>query len=295
MNSADLKKGYSLYINSQLRLAENTSETYMQEVETFLSWLEAENIEASGVKTPLLVDYLVKRQLAGISRRTVAKILSSIKSFYRFMELEGFITENPSRLIESPRLKPVLPSVFTVEEVDLFLSVIDSSTPAGLRDRALFELVYSCGLRISEVSDLLCSGIYFDEKLIKVKGKGGKERFIPLGGEAVSRLSVYLANGRPFYLAKGRKEEHLFLNRFGKKLGRKGIWKRFTEIAARAGMEGKVHTFRHSFATHLLMGGADLRSVQELLGHADISTTQIYTHLTRADLKSVHKKYHPRA
>jgi integrase/recombinase XerD len=184
--------------------------------------------------------------------------------------------------------------VLKVEEVESLLATIDTESATGLRDRALFELIYSCGLRISEAVELSPDSVYLTEGLIRVRGKGNKERLVPMGEEARYWLSRYLSDGRTRLSKPTKPSRSLFLNNRGDGLSRKGMWKRFRELSERTGIEAKVHTLRHSFATHLLEGGADLRAVQELLGHADISTTQIYTHVEKADLKDYHRDHHPR-
>lgn len=278
----------------ELNLSPLTVETYCREAEGFVQYLEAIDSDMDNADLSQIADYVTSRQTGGVDQRTVSKILSSLRSFFDFLVDERIRNDNPVRRIDMPRVIRKVPEVMTTEEVDSFLDAIDTSTSFGVRDRALFELVYSCGLRISEVSDLTMGRIHLNEDLIRVLGKGSKERIVPLGGEARKRLVFYLHNARPVLLKSGRISDAVFLNYRGKGISRKGIWKRFKEIADVAGISGKVHTLRHSFATHLLKGGADLRIVQELLGHADISTTQIYTHLSRDDLRQEHAKYHPR-
>jgi integrase/recombinase XerD len=179
--------------------------------------------------------------------------------------------------------------------VDKLLDTIDTRTPVGVRDRALFEVIYSCGLRISEAVDLTMERLYLREGLIRVIGKGGKDRLVPAGDAAVRWLNSYIADARPKLTKAGKTDSAVFLNHLGTRLSRKGMWKRFRDLCAQAGIEAKVHTLRHSYATHLLNGGADLRAVQELLGHSDISTTQIYTHIDRDDLRTYHAEFHPKA
>ncbi len=228
----------------------------------------------------------------GLSRKTMARVVSSVHALYKFMRLEGSRLDDPSELIETPKQDRQLPSVLAPEEVDRFLGTIDATSPRGLRDRALFELIYSCGLRISEAAALSFDQLYLEEKVIRVLGKRKKERLVPFGDAAATWLKRYLDEGRPA-LAKGR-TDRVFLNQAGKGISRKGIWKRFDGLRDASGVVAKVHTFRHSFATHLLAGGADLRTVQELLGHSDISTTQIYTHIDPESLQSYHRDYFPR-
>jgi integrase/recombinase XerD len=217
-----------------------------------------------------------------------------LRSFFQFLVLEGVRSDNPALSVDMPKTEQRAPGVLTVEEVEALLNHIDVDTPFGLRDRALFELIYSCGLRISEAVELTLERLHLDEGIIRVRGKGDKERFVPVGGEATRWLESYLEHGRPALTRPGRRNTFLFLNHRGDGLSRKGMWKRFHELCRRAGIEAKVHTLRHSYATHLLEGGADLRAVQELLGHSDISTTQIYTHIEKSRLKSYHREYHPR-
>ena len=219
--------------------------------------------------------------------------MASIHSLYKFMKLEGLRHDDPSLLIRTPRQERTLPDVLQPSEVDRFLASIDLSTPNGLRDRALFELIYSCGLRISEAAGLTFDRLYLKERLLRVLGKRKKERLIPFGDDARFWLDRYLEEARPHF-EKGRKSDLVFLNQEGKGISRKGIWKRFSGIRAVSGVSAKVHTFRHSFATHLLAGGADLRTVQELLGHSDISTTQIYTHIEEEALQGYHREYFSR-
>lgn len=201
--------------------------------------------------------------------------------------LERIRADNPADLLESPSREKKLPRVFTPEQVDEFLAAIPQDNSYGIRDRALFELVYSCGLRVSEAVSLSLSDIHFSGQTVIVHGKGNKDRMIPFGGEAERYLRLWLETARP-ELAGTHVSKAVFLNNRGMRLSRKGIWKRFQEIEARSGISGKIHTLRHSFATHLLAGGADLRTVQELLGHADVSTTQIYTHVENDALQMYH-------
>jgi integrase/recombinase XerD len=192
-----------------------------------------------------------------------------------------------------PRSSRRIPEVYTLDQVEAILQAIDTTAPAGIRDRFLFELIYSCGLRVSEAVSLTLDRIFPREQMLRVVGKGSKERLIPIGEQALFWMQRYLAESRPA-LVRDKKERALFINRSGRRLSRKGMWKRFKEVLAVAGVEGKIHGLRHSFATHLLQGGADLRAVQTLLGHADIATTQIYTHVDEKQLHRQHRRFHPR-
>lgn len=271
-----------------------TAEAYLRELEqleTFLAGQDKDPCVATGED---LLSYLVWRQQMGLSRTTMARLVASLHSLYKFMALEGLRRDDPSSLIRTPRQERSLPDVLQPEEVDKVLASIDVSKPSGLRDRALFELIYSCGLRITEAATLTFDRLFLKEKLIRVIGKRNKERMVPFGDDARYWLTKYVREARPHF-AKGRKSDLVFLNQEGKGISRKGIWKRFSGIREVAGVTAKVHTFRHSFATHLLAGGADLRTVQELLGHADISTTQIYTHIEEEALQGYHREYFPRS
>ncbi len=270
-----------------------TAEAYLRELnslEIFLAGQGKNPLTATGED---LLSFLVWRHEKGLSRTTMARLVASMHSLYKFMKLEGLRDDDPSLLIRTPRQERTLPDVLRPEEVDRFLASIDLSTPSGLRDRALFELIYSCGLRISEAAGLTFDRLYLKERLIRVIGKRKKERIVPFGDEARDWLQKYIDGARPHF-AKNRKSNLVFLNQSGKGISRKGIWMRFSGIRNVSGVSAKVHTFRHSFATHLLAGGADLRTVQELLGHSDISTTQIYTHIEEEALQGYHREYFPR-
>lgn len=233
---------------------------------------------------------MIGRSDAGLSGKTLAKDAAALRSFFRFLVLERVRVDNPADLLESPSREKTLPAVFSPEEVNAFLSAIPTDTPYGARDRALFELIYSCGLRVSEAVSLSLDDIHFRENVIVVRGKGNKERMIPFGAIARELLKGYIDGARKDLLGS-RPSSAVFINNRGGRLSRKGIWLRFQDIESRSGLVGKIHTMRHSFATHLLAGGADLRSVQELLGHADISTTQIYTHVENEALQMYHAEF----
>ena len=302
-------------------LAELTVATYAGEARRYLQFLTGLAARA-GQEPPdqpaaatSVVAYLVERQADGADSRTLAKAISALRAWYRFLEAEaplagdrpsrellarsrpaGQEQSNPAAAVAPPRAPRRIPRVLSVEQVDRFLAAIDVSSAAGIRDRALFELVYSSGLRVSEAVALDRSRLYLAQACVRLHGKGSRERIVPLGVPAIEWLRRYLNEARP--QLRGRQTvpatDAVFLNQRGGRLSRKGIWKRCRGIAVAAGLEAKVHTLRHSFATHLLAGGADLRSVQELLGHSDITTTQIYTHVDREDLKQHHRRYHPR-
>lgn len=295
MNGRKLAAEYEGYLRNELRVAESTAATYVAEARRFGTWLDEHGLEAVNVVAAELESYVAARgEGSALSARTISRIFSSLRSFFGFMRISGYRKDDPARDVERPRIGRHLPEVLEIGEVEKFLETIDLDTPYGLRDRTLFELIYSCGLRVSEAVELELSQVYLKEGLIRVCGKGNKERLVPLGDEAERWFRTYLREGRPLLLKGPSTSDRVFLNNRGEGLGRKGMWKRFRGIAQRAEVDGKIHTLRHSFATHLLRGGADLRSVQELLGHADISTTQIYTHLDNDDLAKAHQAYHPR-
>ena len=272
------------------RDSEQTAMTYKISVEEFLNFLVKEKIKLRAVSTQDLILFLIKRQEEGVSELTISKDISALRAFGDFLVRKNFWEENITLLLEKPRASKKIPKVLSVEQIDNLLSVIDTKTASGIRDDALFELIYSCGLRISEACGLLIANVHLEEKLILVRGKGDKERIVPFGERALKKIEIYLEKVRPS-LTKGRNVPQLFVNYKGEPISRKGVWKRFKELEALSGVDAKVHTLRHSFATHLLSGGADLRSVQELLGHSDLSTTTIYTHVTDDQLEKAHEKY----
>ena len=275
-----------------------TAETYRLAVEEFLGWLynnfSCDEIASclSGLVVQDISNYLIWRRTQHMEQLTVAKDVSALRSFGSFLVEEGIWQENLVQLVERPKIQRALPRVLSVEQVDSLLAAIDTSEPLGVRDRALFELVYSCGLRISEVATLLLGHVHLPERILIVMGKGSKERVLPFGDAAHEWLSRWIQEGRPAILGSKQVAE-VFVNYRGQPLSRKGIWKRFQELETLSGVTAKVHTLRHSFATHLLSGGADLRSVQELLGHSDLSTTQIYTHIEKDELHLYHKEFFP--
>ncbi len=289
----ELLRDFEDYLAAGLRLSRQTVSTYLRDCRSFVQWVSMQDVSVDAITTAEIIDFLIMRQQhEGIDQRTVAKVISALRSLFQFVVLEGERADNPASLVELPRAAHRIPGVLDIDEVETLLEIIDVRTPLGLRDRALFELIYSCGLRISEAVELTTDRVFLSERLLRVRGKGDKERLVPMGEHARHWIERYVDEARP-HLAR-RPVDALFLNNRGQKLSRKGMWKRFREIATQAGVEAKVHTLRHSFATHLLEGGADLRAVQELLGHADISTTQIYTHVDKESLSGFHAEFHPR-
>ena len=272
------------------RDSEQTALTYKISCGEFLNWLVEQRIKLRDVTVQNLMYFLVKRKTDGASELTISKDISALRSFGDYLVRKSYWTENLALLLDRPKISRNLPKVLSLEEVEALLGSIDTSTDLGKRDDALYELIYSCGLRISEACGLLIANVHMEEGLILVRGKGNKERLIPFGGVARKKLELYLNEVRP-KLVKERNVAEVFVNYKGNPISRKGVWKRFQELEALSGVNSKVHTLRHSFATHLLSGGADLRSVQELLGHSDLSTTTVYTHVTDNQLEQAHEKY----
>ena len=285
------------YLKFDKGLSDNTLEAYGRDLSKFLAYLQLRKIETPGdVKRSDILAFISHLLDEGAAFSSSARHLSSIKSFFRFLVLEGHITINPADNLESPKIRRKLPEVLTVEEVDRLMASPNVVSPTGLRDRAMFELMYATGLRVSELLSLEVDDINLTAGYVRCLGKGRKERIVPVGKIASFWVERYMGRSRQ-KLIKGAFNRTLFVNAKGRKMTRQGFWKLLNKHVARAGITKEVtpHTLRHSFATHLLENGADLRSVQEMLGHADISTTQIYTHLTRQHLREVYQKSHPRA
>ncbi len=290
-------KEYLTTLKLERNLSGNTVSSYKNDISSLLGFLEALNItDPSQVSKKELNSFFSSLSKTGLSSNSAARYYSSIKGFFRYLFIQNYIKENPMEKVSSPKLKKGLPLVLSVTEVDSILSRPDTSNMLGLRDKALLELLYACGVRVSELLGLKVSDLFFNEEMIRVFGKGSKERLVPVGRSAVKWVNEYLIKSRPMLEKKYKSENFLFLNKRGTKLSRMGIWKIVDKYVKDAGIKKEVHphTFRHSFATHLLEGGADLRAVQEMLGHADISTTQIYTHIDREYIKQMHKDFHPR-
>ncbi|MCL2043823.1 MAG: tyrosine recombinase [Treponema sp.] len=272
-----------------------TVDAYSLELRRFFDYIEAQGLEAENVTTEHLIGYLGRRKENDcLGTRSAAKAISCLRSFFRFCIAEGIRPDNPAALLETPRRHLLLPETMDSETVDCVLAGIDAGNPLGLRDRALFEMIYSSGLRISEAAGLNMHDIDIQEGIARIRGKGNKERLVVFGPEAAMWLQRYIDESRPSLADGGGRGNALFVGRNGKRLSRKGIWKNYAKYAARAGTGSRVHALRHSFATGLLRGGADLRTVQALLGHADLATTQIYTHVDSELLQESHRKYLPR-
>lgn len=275
------------------RTSEQTAATYKLSAKDFLLWLQSEHIKLNFVTPKELTFYFASRKVTDVTELTLAKDMSALRALGDYLVRKNYWKENHMLLLDRPKIHREIPKVLDINQIEKLLGAIDTTTLLGQRDDALFELIYSCGLRISEACDLTTAHVHLNEHLILVHGKGDKERLIPFGGKAEEKLTNYIKNVRPL-LVKEKVVPQLFVNYKGDPISRKGVWKRFQELEVISGVDSKVHTLRHSFATHLLAGGADLRSVQELLGHSDLSTTQIYTHVTDCQLENIHEKYFPK-
>jgi len=276
----------------------NTVECYLRDAGALLDYIDREHtgMKLEEIKLATLQGFLKGIGELELSAATQARMLSGIKSFFRFLLLEDVIKNDPTELLEAPKLKRSLPVFLSTEDIDKIMAAIDHSTPEGQRNRAMLETLYSCGLRVSELTGLLLSNLYLDIGFIRVIGKGNKERLVPIGDEAIKQIKLYKDYVRVQVPVKPAAVDVLFLNRRGSGLSRVMVFNIIKEATAKVGIKVNVHphTFRHSFATHLVEGGADLRAVQEMLGHKSITTTEIYTHLDRTYLRNTLEKYHPR-
>jgi integrase/recombinase XerD len=298
MNWDTLIRRFAAYLKLERSLSENSIQAYVRDVTKLRQFVDISNLNLTPAEVTAghIGDFLKYIGELGLSAYSQARILSGIKSFFEFMVYEQIITDSPAELIDSPRLGRKLPDVLSVSEIDKLFEVIDLSTPEGARNRAMLEVLYSSGLRVSELVTLRLSHIYSDIGFLRIIGKGNKERLVPIGKSALKYLSIYVEEIRCHIATKSGFENYTFLNRRGSGLSRVMVFTIIKELIVKAGIEKKVspHTFRHSFATHLVEGGADLRAVQEMLGHESITTTEIYTHLDREYLKQVIREFHPR-
>ena len=286
---------YQIYLSLERSFSPNTISSYMEDLAKLLSYLSEAHISYKEVDYDVLFDFLVELSELGISSRSQARIISGLKSFYHFLLLEKLIEDDPTDLLELPKLSQHLPEVLNLDEINSILAQADISDPLGVINKAIIETLYSCGLRVSELTELLLSNIYFEEKYLVVIGKGNKQRLVPLSPQAISNILSWLPHRSELPIQKGH-EDYLFLNRRGKKLTRVMVFTIVKNLVEQAGVKKSVspHTFRHSFATHLLEGGANLRAIQEMLGHKSVLTTEIYTHLSIHYLREEITEYHPR-
>jgi len=285
------------YLSVERGLAKNTIEAYKRDLKSFICYLRKKDISNTNcVNRTTIVSYLLLMQKNGKASSSTSRACAAIKSFYQFLFREHIIKEDPTVNLDSPKLEHRLPKVLTIQEVEKLLSQPDMTNPLGIRDRSMLELLYATGMRVSELISISIEDVNLEVGFLRCIGKGSKERIIPVGYVALKYLKQYISIARE-QLLNGKESKILFLNRQGNTMTRQGFWKIINKYSKKAGIYKKItpHTLRHSFATHLLENGADLRAVQEMLGHADISTTQIYTHLTRNKIKQVYDKTHPRA
>jgi integrase/recombinase XerD len=288
-------KRYQQYLKLEKSLSKNTLEAYLSDLNKLLSFLMWENITLSDITLDDLHRFVAGLHDIGIHARSQARIISGIKSFFNFLILTDYLETDPSGLLEGPKIGFTLPEVLTVEEIDAIIGAIDLSKNEGQRNKAILETLYSCGLRVSELTNLKLSELYFEEGFIKVEGKGNKQRLVPISQKAINEIRLYMLDRNQVIIKKDF-EDYLFLSRRGTNLSRIMVFHMIKELVEAAGISKNVspHTFRHSFATHLLEGGANLRVIQSLLGHETIATTEIYTHIDRNMLRAEIIEHHPR-
>ncbi|MEX2380149.1 MAG: site-specific tyrosine recombinase XerD [Vicingaceae bacterium] len=293
------RKGFEVYLKLERSLSKNSIDAYLRDLDKIVQFLEmsGKNIGPKELKSEDVSDFTEWLYDLGISARSQARIISGLKAFYKYLLMEDVVSHNPMELIEGPKLGVKLPEVLSIEEIDALIAAIDLSSKEGERNRAILETLYSCGLRVSELVNLQLSKILFEEGFVQVRGKGEKERLVPIGSTALRFIRYYLEHRRNHQAIKKEAEDILFLNNRGGQLTRVMIFTIIKRLAKKAGVNKSIspHTFRHSFATHLVDGGADLRAVQEMLGHESITTTEIYTHIDRHYLKDAITQFHPRA
>lgn len=291
------KKGFRAYLQLERSLSDHSVEAYLQDLEKFTQFLLAKN----DLKTPANVaiddlrNFIQWAAELGMSEASQARMISGLRSFFSYAVMENISTDDPTTLLQAPKASRQLPDVLSVAEIEMMMAALDLSKPEGTRNRAILETMYSCGLRVSELTGLKLSCLFLDVGFVRVTGKGDKERLIPIGASAIKQLEIYRQTIRSQMTIKKGQEDIVFLNRRGSGLSRIMIFLMIKELAAKAGIRKTVspHTFRHSFATHLVEGGADLRAVQEMLGHESITTTEIYTHLDREFLRDTLHRFHP--
>ncbi len=289
---------YMMMLKVERTLARNTLESYQRDLNQYHFFLK-KNLRIKSIRNVTLghirsyVRYLSDKSMAASS---VKRAISTIRTYHKFLKDEGKMKDNPAQFLDTPKIPQKLPDILTIQEIDTILNIIPNDKSMAIRDLAIFEMMYSCGLRVTELCDIKTTDILWDSEIIRVNGKGDKQRFVPIGPNARDNLKNYLNHKRPSLADKNHNVEELFLSQNGRKLTRMMIWILFKKWTDASNLQKNVspHTLRHSFATHLLEGGADLRSVQEMLGHSDISTTQVYTHIDREHLIEVHRSFHPR-
>ena len=298
MNWTSLIKGFGSYLKLERSLSGNSVEAYLHDIHKLEQFLQINKMDIAPLQVELRHLQLFIRWIheLGLSAASQARILSGVKAFYKYLVMENLINDNPATLLEAPRASRKLPDILSTDEIDLLISTIDRSKPEGERNKAMLETLYSSGLRVSELVGLKISNLFLDTGFMRITGKGDKERLVPVGSVAQKHIELYRDTVRTHIIPKKGQEDILFLSKRGSGISRVMVFKIIRELAARCHIRKKIspHTFRHSFATHLIEGGADLRAVQEMLGHASITTTEIYTHLDRDYLRSEIIRFHPR-
>lgn len=299
MKLENYRKGFTSFLKLERSLSANSVEAYERDLLKFLNFLEMNGLDPNleEVNSRMMEDFMAWLFDVGVSARSQSRILSGMKAFYKYLLMEDLISQNPTELIEGPKLGRKLPEVLSIEEIDAIIAAIDLSSTEGERNRAIIETLYSCGLRVSELTNLKMSNILKEEGFLKVTGKGDKERFVPIGKSALRFIDFYKEKRRNHQQVNKAANDVLFLNNRGNALTRVMVFTIIKRLAVKAEIKKNIspHTFRHSFATHLVDGGADLRAVQEMLGHESITTTEIYTHLDRHYLRDAIQQFHPRA
>ncbi|MGQ1891523.1 site-specific tyrosine recombinase XerD [Thermophagus sp. OGC60D27] len=299
MNWEQEVNGFRNYLKLEKGLSDNSIHAYITDLLKLVQFLKEKDYKVAPeeVKLDHLKEMIAWVNDKGISPRTQARIISGIKSFYKYLLIEEKVEKDPTALLETPKVGRKLPEILSVEEIDTIINAVDTKKPEGQRNKAILETLYSCGLRVSELIDLKISNLFFESGFVKIEGKGSKERLVPISTKAIKEINLYLSEYRRNLRIHPDHEDILFLNRRGKKLSRVMIFTIIKNITRKLGLEKNIspHTFRHSFATHLIDGGANLRAVQEMLGHESIITTEIYTHLDKEYLKNTIIQYHPRS
>ena len=295
--SSSWKKGFRHYLIFERALSENTREAYLKDLDKFLNYCRGQEKSISSITLRDLEGLVKELSDIGLSARTQARIMSGVKSFYGFMVLEKHINEDPTELWETPKIGRKLPEVLSAVEMDQLITSIDHSKPAGQRDRAMLETLYSCGVRVSELINLKLGDLFLEDHYIRVIGKGNKQRLVPIGRVASEQLHLYINHERAKIKTDSKNESFVFLNQRGGKISRVYVFTMLKKLAEKAGIQKSIspHTIRHTFATVLLEAGADLRAIQQMLGHESITTTEIYTHIDRSHLRDIITQFHPRS
>lgn len=297
MDWESIKKDFKRYLLLERGLSNNSIDAYLNDVQKLQRYCDITELNLSEISSKDLQKFLTWMNEFDIAAYTQARLLSGIKTFFAFLQIEYDRDNNPAELLETPRITRKIPQVLSIQEIDDLIAAIDLSAPEGMRNKAILEVLYGCGLRVSELCNLKISNLFLDVEFIKVEGKGNKERLIPIGEQAIKYLKIYLEEVRIHQPIKLGKEDYVFLNRRGNPLSRVMIFLIIKDLAAKIKLRKEIspHSFRHSFASHLVEGGADLRAVQDMLGHESITTTEIYTHIDKEYLQSVITQYHPRS